>query len=98
MAHNDKQDDMFERSLEKWTDSFTFVRSFTIRAITSTRFERPAAKFICAKIENSSNKIDNSGNGLGLWLSSPPTYVLVSDSSVVVQVRKLETKETKKTD
>lgn len=46
MAQNGGLDDVFDRNIERWTQSSTFMDAFTRRTLTSSRFVRPVAKII----------------------------------------------------
>lgn len=48
MAHHGILDDMFESSIEKWTESFTLIDASTSRALTLSRLVPPVAKSVRA--------------------------------------------------
>lgn len=46
MAQKDALDEVFDRSIDRWTQSSPFMDALARRALTSPRFVRPVAKFI----------------------------------------------------
>lgn len=46
MAQTGALDEMFDRRIERWTQSSTFMDALARRAIASHRFVRPVSRFI----------------------------------------------------
>lgn len=91
-------DDTFKCKIEKRTKSFTFIITFTSRALASSFFVRTVVKFIRDKIEKESSNVDCVGKKLELLLSSPSTSSSDRDLSVDVKLRQCATDKNKKTD
>lgn len=97
MLHRGTLDAIFERSTEKWTKSSTLVDAFTSRAITSSWFVRPVAKWISAQIEKKITKVNIVEKESDLFRHSPPTSPSLPKLSVEVKICKRATEKHKKT-
>lgn len=59
IAHKGALDDVFDRNLERRTQSSTIMDTFTKGALTLPRFVRQAAKFICKNMRDQFHKMKN---------------------------------------
>lgn len=96
MAQCGALDNLFNRNLEKLTKSPTFMEASTTRTLTSSRFVLSVAKFICAKIEKTTYLGDNIGKSNEPMPPSPPAFLYVSESLIVVKLCKLAANKIKK--
>lgn len=61
-------DDMFERTVERWTQSSSYMDSIIPRALNSPCFVRTVAKFISKNWKNQAESIDKKRNWpTSLW-------------------------------
>lgn len=90
-------DDMFERNIENYTKSSTFIDAFITGTLTSSRFVRPVAKFVGAQIEKKTPLCDHIVMNLEPLPLSPWTSPSPSGFSADVKVPRPATDMTKMT-
>lgn len=69
-------DKMFERNLEKLTQSPTFIDAFKTRALTLPRYYRPVPKCIRAMVEKKTHFGRNLGKNMSFWCLHRQLFLL----------------------
>lgn len=85
MSHRRKLNDMFERELDKWSESYTFIDAFTTWSLTLSRFKCSTLNSVVAKIEIKTHADDDIRKKHELFHHSPSAFSLVWDLSIDVK-------------